>query len=117
MHKGSAMSKRFGGQGECRDMKSRLALERFAGGYHCAPSVFLAFCDELSIGKDLALKAACGLGAGMDRKEEVCGAATGGIMVIGAMYGKGETGGHSALEDNLFTVLGAIVGSIVREKG
>ncbi len=79
-------------------MKSRIALERFTGGYNCAQSVTSAFCDELSIAKDLALKAACGFGAGMGRKGEVCGAVTGGIMVIGALYGKGETGGHSALE-------------------
>jgi C_GCAxxG_C_C family probable redox protein len=38
----------------------------------------------------MALKMGCGLGAGMGRKEEVCGAVTGGILVIGSKYGRGE---------------------------
>ena len=32
----------------------------------------------------------CGFGGGMGRKGEVCGAVTGGIMVIGAVHGRGE---------------------------
>lgn len=31
-----------------------------------------------------------GFGSGMGRKEEVCGAVSGGIMVIGMKYGRGE---------------------------
>jgi C_GCAxxG_C_C family probable redox protein len=41
---------------------------------------------------------ACGFGAGMGRKEEVCGAVTGGIMVIGAKYGRGENDERKATE-------------------
>ena len=41
---------------------------------------------------------ACGFGAGMGRKEEVCGAVTGGIIVIGAKYGRGEKGDRTATE-------------------
>lgn len=78
--------------------RGRIAVEKFMGGYNCAQSVFTAFSDELPIGKDLALKTACGFGAGMGRKEEVCGAVTGGIMVLGAMYGRGEAGDRAATE-------------------
>ncbi len=49
-----------------------------------------AFRDESGLARDAALKIACGLGAGMGRKEEVCGAVTGGILVIGVKYGRGE---------------------------
>ena len=66
------------------------AVSKFAEGYNCAQAVLFSFCDDLGLDKDKALKMACGFGAGMGRKEEVCGAVTGGIMVIGAKYGRGE---------------------------
>ena len=40
----------------------------------------------------------CGFGAGMGREEEVCGAVTGGIVVIGTKYGRGEKDDHRATE-------------------
>ena len=70
--------------------KSEQAVSKFIGGYNCAQAVFSSFCDDLKIEKDIALKLACGFGAGMGRKGEVCGAVTGGIIVIGAKYGRGE---------------------------
>ena len=70
--------------------RSDKAVTKFAEGYNCAQSVLFSFCDDLNLDEDKALKMACGFGAGMGRKEEVCGAVTGGIMVIGAKYGRGE---------------------------
>jgi len=73
-------------------MKNRteIAVSKFSEGYNCAQSVFYCFCDDLGFDKNTALKMACGFGAGMGRKEEVCGAVTGGIIVIGAKYGSGD---------------------------
>jgi C_GCAxxG_C_C family probable redox protein len=70
--------------------RSDKAVAKFAEGYNCAQSVLFSFCDDLNLDKNKALKMACGFGAGMGRKEEVCGAVSGGIMVIGAKYGRGE---------------------------
>ena len=78
--------------------RSEIAVEKFKEGYNCAQSVFYSFCDDLKIKKDTALKLACGFGAGMGRKEEVCGAISGGILVIGAKYGRGEKEDGSAME-------------------
>ncbi len=77
--------------------KSEIAAEIFIKGYNCAQSVFYAFCDELGFDKDTALKISCGFGGGMARKEEVCGAVTGGIMVIGLKYGRGENDDTSSM--------------------
>jgi C_GCAxxG_C_C family probable redox protein len=81
-------------------MKSKrdIAVAKFLEGYNCAQSVFYSFCDDLRFEKNTALKMACGFGAGMGRNEEVCGAVTGGIMVIGAKYGRGEKDDRTATE-------------------
>ena len=81
-------------------MKNRAetAVSKFSEGYNCAQSVFYSFCDDLRFDKNTALKMACGFGAGMGRKGEVCGAVTGGIMVIGAKFGRGERDDRTATE-------------------
>jgi C_GCAxxG_C_C family probable redox protein len=48
--------------------------------------------------EETALKIGCGLGAGMGRKEEVCGAVTGGILVLGMRHGRGSKDDRSATE-------------------
>jgi C_GCAxxG_C_C family probable redox protein len=78
--------------------KSEIAVEKFLEGYNCAQSVFYSFCDDLHFNKNTALKIACGFGAGMGLQGEVCGAVTGGIMVLGAKYGRGEHDEQIAME-------------------
>ena len=57
-----------------------------------------AFREESGITEHMALKMACGLGAGMARKGEVCGAVTGGMLVLGMRYGRGSSDEKSAME-------------------
>ncbi len=78
--------------------KSEVATEKFLAGYNCAQAVLYAYCDDLNLEKDTALKLACGLGAGMARRGEVCGAVTGGILVLGLKFGRGERDDRSATE-------------------
>ena len=81
-------------------MKNRtdMAVAKFQEGYNCAQSVAYSFCDDLQLEKDMVLKLACGFGGGMGRKQEVCGAVTGGIIVLGAKYGRGEQDDRAAAE-------------------
>jgi len=60
--------------------------------------VLYAFREEGDLSEETALKIACGLGAGMARKEEVCGAVTGGILVLGMRHGRGNKDDRSAQE-------------------
>jgi C_GCAxxG_C_C family probable redox protein len=50
-----------------------------------------SFCEELGLGADTALKISCGFGGGMGRKGEVCGAVSGGILVLGLKFGRGKS--------------------------
>lgn len=77
---------------------TEIAATKFSSGYNCAQSVLYAFRDEAGLSEDLALKLATGLGAGMGRKQEVCGAVTGGILVLGLRHGRDSTADRSATE-------------------
>ncbi len=67
--------------------KKDLALDRYRGGFNCAQSVLAAYAEELDLNNETALKIACGLGAGMGRMGDVCGAVTGAFLVLGMRYG------------------------------
>ncbi len=75
------------------------ASTQFVSGYNCAQSVLWTFAPSLGLDADTALKIACGFGAGMGRRQEVCGAVTGGIMALGLKYGRGETQDRAATEE------------------
>ena len=77
---------------------SDTAVAKMLEGYNCAQSVLYASCDRLSFDQDAALRVACGLGAGMGRKEKVCGALTGGILALGLKHGRGEKEDRSRTE-------------------
>ena len=55
----------------------------FKGGCNCSQAVFAAFADEFNLDEELAKKVACGLGGGVGRLREVCGAVSGAAMVLG----------------------------------
>jgi C_GCAxxG_C_C family probable redox protein len=78
--------------------KSEAAVEKFLSGYNCAQSVLYAYAPELGLDGETALKVASGLGAGMGRQGEVCGAITGGILALGLKYGRGGQQDRSATE-------------------
>ncbi len=73
-------------------MKTRtdVAVEKFMSGYNCAQCILYAFGPGLGLEGEAALKMATGLGGGMGGRGDVCGAVTGGILVLGLKYGRGE---------------------------
>ena len=79
--------------------KSEEAVAMMVEGFNCAQSVLSVFCADLNLNKETALKLATGFGAGMARKQEVCGAVTGGVMAIGLKHGRGLIDERSATEN------------------
>jgi C_GCAxxG_C_C family probable redox protein len=72
--------------------KPTIALTTFANSYNCSQSVFSVFAPDFGISKDLSLRLAGPLGAGIARRQEMCGALTGALLALGLKYGKGENG-------------------------
>lgn len=67
--------------------RTELAVEYFMSGYNCSQSIFAAYCDLFGISAEQGLLIAAGLGAGVGRMREVCGAITGSAMILGLKYG------------------------------
>lgn len=64
------------------------AKKQFEKGFHCAPAVLSTYSGQFGLEKALALKIACGFGAGIGRTGRTCGAVTGALMVIGLKHGQ-----------------------------
>ena len=73
-------------------MKSRVneVVEFFTNGkdYNCAQAVFSSYCGDYGLDRETALKLSCGLGAGMSRLGQTCGAVSGACLVIGLKHGR-----------------------------
>lgn len=63
------------------------AVQCFSDGFNCAQAVFSTYAPQMGIDRDDALRIATPFGAGMGRLQEVCGAVTGALMVIGCRHG------------------------------
>lgn len=55
----------------------------FRSGYNCSQAVFCTFADELGISEEQAARISIGLGGGVGRMREVCGAVSGAAMLVG----------------------------------
>lgn len=67
--------------------KREKAMNLFKEGYNCSQSVLGAFCEELGMDFDTAMRLASSFGGGMGRMREVCGAVSGMLMVLGLKCG------------------------------
>ena len=67
--------------------KEERAMALFKQGYNCAQAVFAAFCEDMGMDFETALKLSSSFGGGMGRLREVCGAVSGMFAVAGMQYG------------------------------
>lgn len=63
------------------------AVELFKEGYNCSQAVFAAFHEKVGLPEETALRVAAGLGGGVGRMREVCGAVCGAALLAGMVYG------------------------------
>lgn len=67
--------------------KSDQAVELFKTGACCSQAVFCAFAEDYGMDMETAMKVSAGLGGGVGRQREVCGAVTGATLALGLKYG------------------------------
>ena len=65
---------------------SERAVELFKQGKNCSQAVFTAFATDYGLSEDTALNISVGLGGGVGRLREVCGAISGSAMVVGLVH-------------------------------
>ena len=84
------------------------AAELFLGGYNCAQSVAVAFCDVTGLEKKTA-RMVSAFGGGMGRLREVCGAVSGMFFVLSCLYGY-DTAGDDVSKMRLYTEVQELAG-------
>ena len=78
------------------DGRGAAARALFYEGYNCSQAVFCAFCDKTGVPRAAAAKLAGGLGGGVGRLREVCGAVTGAVLALSAIEGYADPGDPAA---------------------
>lgn len=63
----------------------------FKTGLNCSQSVVCAFSDVLGLSEQICARLSCGLGGGVGRQREICGAVSGTATILGFVFG-GEDG-------------------------
>ena len=92
--------------------KSDKAVELFKTGACCSQAVFCAFAEDFGMDADTAMKVSAGLGGGVGRMREVCGAVTGATLALGMKYGPDKAAVYPHVQD-LCARFKAECGSIV----
>ena len=64
------------------------AVALFQQGFSCSQAVLSVFAQDFGLDRDLALRISQGFGAGIAYTDDLCGAVSGAIMVIGLRYGR-----------------------------
>jgi C_GCAxxG_C_C family probable redox protein len=77
-------------------MHSQRAMELFKQGYNCSQSIVGAFCNDIGMDFETAVKLASSFGGGMGKLREVCGAVSGMFIVVGLKYGYADRKDTSA---------------------
>jgi len=92
------------------------SLDLHEAGSNCAQSVLCAFADEYGFDGVAAHRLATALGAGLGRRQLLCGAVSGGAMAIGAALGN-DSGADLDSKERCYAIVAAFVAMIESEFG
>lgn len=71
--------------------RTEKAVELFKTGACCSQAVFGAFAEDFGVDAETAMKVSAGLGGGVGRLRETCGAVTGAVLALGMKFGPDKT--------------------------
>jgi len=98
------------------ETKVEMAVNVFNNGFNCAQAVLTSHCEEYGLSNDIAKKISCGFGGGMGHSNEVCGAVSGAIMLIGLKYGKNKESDNEA-KDKTYSFVKNFINAFIKEYG
>lgn len=84
------------------------AVDLFKSGFNCSQSVFAAYADLFGMDTETALKVSAGLGGGVGRSREVCGAVSAAAMLVGMKYGATD-GEDSEAKQRTYAVVQQVI--------
>lgn len=62
------------------------AIKTFQKSYNCAQAIFSAYSKKVGIKRKDSIRISAGFGGGIAMNQEICGALSGAIMLIGCRY-------------------------------
>lgn len=92
------------------------AKELFIEGYNCSQAVAAAFCDLIGMDEKTVVRLVSGYGGGMGRMREVCGAFSGVVFIISALYGYDEKQDFEG-KKQLYSIIQELAGRFRKEHG
>ena len=95
---------------------AQYAAELFMEGYNCAQAVAVAFCDVTGMEPKATAKLMSSFGGGMGRMREVCGAVSGMLFVLSALYGY-DTPGDDVSKKRLYSEVQELASRFRAENG
>lgn len=67
--------------------KVQCAVSCFEEGFICSQALLSTYCTELGLDREIALKVSAAFGGGIARMGGICGAVSGGVMVLSLKHG------------------------------
>jgi len=96
--------------------KADEAVALFQQGFSCSQAVLSVFAPDFGLDRDIALRISQGFGAGIAYTDDICGALSGAIMVIGLRYGR-ITAEDKAAKEKTYAVVGEFLGQFRQRNG
>jgi len=88
----------------------------FGSGCACSQAVVGAYCDQFGMDEATALRVSCGLGGGVGRLREVCGAFSGLALLAGLKYGSSDPK-DAAAKKKTYEVIQQMAGAFREKNG
>jgi C_GCAxxG_C_C family probable redox protein len=92
------------------------AAQLFAAGYSCSQAVFVSRAERYDLPTETALKLSAAFGGGLGRQGEICGAASGALMVIGLENGQ-TTPEDKAAKEHTYELVRRFSAEFIRRTG
>jgi C_GCAxxG_C_C family probable redox protein len=92
------------------------AVAAFSRGYNCSMAVFSAYAPDLGLAAETAASIASPFGAGIARTDDICGAVSGALMVIGLAQRKEDIRDASAREE-VYGLARRFIGEFIARNG